>query len=62
LKKLSKFEQVSQKVTPPGTLELLAFDEYCRFDISALFWEIKLGSLYPPEESRNNKTAVFIES
>jgi hypothetical protein len=23
------------------TLELLAFDEYCRFDTSAFFWEIK---------------------
>ncbi len=27
------------------TLELLAFDEYCRFDTSAFFMRIKRGSL-----------------
>jgi hypothetical protein len=35
------------------TLELLAFDEYCRFDTSASFWGIKRGSLYSPKESRS---------
>jgi hypothetical protein len=32
-------------VYPPSrTLELLAFDEYCRFDTSAFFWRIKRAS------------------
>jgi len=38
------------------TLELLAFDEYCRFDTSAF------RSLYTEKESRSIKTAIFIES
>ena len=42
-------------------LKLLAFDEYCRFDISAFFMRIKRASLYTHKESRNIKTAVFIE-
>ena len=42
------------------TLELLAFDEYCRFGTSAFFWGIKRGSLYSPKESRSAKTAVLI--
>jgi hypothetical protein len=44
------------------TLELLAFDEYSRFDTSAFAGDIKRGSLYIPCESRSIKTAVFIES
>jgi hypothetical protein len=44
------------------TLELLAFDEYCRFDTSAFFWEIKRGSLYFPKERRSIETAIFIGS
>jgi hypothetical protein len=44
------------------TLELLAFDEYCRFDTSAFFYRIKRASLYPLKESRSIKTAIFIES
>ena len=43
------------------TLELLAFDEYCRFDTSAFFYEIKRGSLYFVKESRSIKTAIFID-
>ena len=50
-------------VYPPSrTLELLAFDEYCRFDTSAFFRRIKRASLYTPKESRSIKTAIFIES
>jgi hypothetical protein len=44
------------------TLEPLAFDEYCRFNTSAFFWEIKRGSLYFPKESRSIKTAILIGS
>ena len=44
------------------TLEHLAFDEYCRFDTSAFFLNIKRASLYMPKESRSIKTAIFIES
>ena len=44
------------------TLELLAFDEYCRFDTSAFFMRIKRASLYTHKESRSIKTAIFIES
>jgi hypothetical protein len=44
------------------TLELLAFDEYCRFDTSAFFIHIKRGSLYTHKKSRSIKTAIFIES
>jgi hypothetical protein len=44
------------------TLEPLAFDEYCRFDTSALFRGIKRASLYSPKKSRRIKTAIFIES
>ena len=37
-------------VYPPSrTLELLAVDEYCRFDTSAFFRHIKRGSLYMPK-------------
>jgi hypothetical protein len=43
-------------------LELVAFDEYCRFDTSAFFMRIKRGSLYTHKESRSIKTAIFIES
>ena len=48
--------------TKSRTLELLAFDEYCRFDTSAFFRNIKRASLYVPKESRSIKTAIFIES
>jgi hypothetical protein len=34
----------------------LAFDEYCRFDTSALFYHIKRASLYALKESRSIKT------
>jgi hypothetical protein len=44
------------------TLELLAFDEYCRFDTSACASAIKRGSLYRTCASRSIKTAIFIES
>jgi hypothetical protein len=43
-------------------LELLAFDEYCRFDTSSFFWDIKRALHYCPKESRSIKTAIFIES
>jgi hypothetical protein len=43
------------------TLELLAFDEYCRFDTSACASAIKRGSLYRTCASRSIKTAIFIE-
>ena len=36
-------------------LELLAFDEYCRFDTSAFFMRIKRASLYTHKESRSMK-------
>jgi hypothetical protein len=50
-------------VHPPSrTLELLAFDEYCRFDTFAFFMRIKQASLYTHKESRIIKTAIFIES
>ena len=50
-------------VHPPSrTLELLAFNEYCRFDTSARAGRIKRGSLYTPRASRSIKTAIFIES
>ena len=42
-------------------LELLAFDEYCRFDTSAFVMRIK-RSLYTHNESRSIKTAISIES
>jgi len=42
------------------TLELLSFDEYCRFDTSACASAIKRGSLYRTCASRNIKTAIFI--
>ena len=51
-----------RKVPPSRTLELSAFDEYCRFDNSAFFMRIKRGSLYTHKESRSIKTAIFIES
>ena len=44
------------------TLQLLAFDEYCRFDTSAFFRRIIRASPYTPKESRSIKTAIFIES
>ena len=47
---------------PSRTFQLLAFDEYCRFDTSAFFWYTKRGSLYTHRQSRHIKTAVFIES
>ena len=43
-------------------LELLAFDEYCRFNTFSFFWRIERASLYTPKESRSIKTAIFIES
>jgi hypothetical protein len=43
-------------------LKLLAFDEYCRFDTSALFSGIQRASIYTLKESRSIKTAIFIES
>ena len=43
------------------TLELLDFDEYCRFDTSAFFLHIKRASLYMEKESGSIKTAIFIE-
>ena len=50
-------------VYPPSrTLELLAFDEYCRFDNSAFFMRIKRGSLYTHKESRSIKTAISIKT
>ena len=43
-------------VYPPSrTLELLAFDDYCRFDTSAFFLHIKRASLYMQKESRSIK-------
>jgi hypothetical protein len=61
------FRKFSKKKTvdslpPSRTLELLAFDEYCQFDTSAVFMRIKRGSLYTHKESRSIKTAIFIES
>jgi hypothetical protein len=59
----ARHDRAGLTVYPPSrTLEPLAFDEYCRFDTSAFFWRIKLGSLYPPKERRSIKTAIFIES
>jgi hypothetical protein len=50
-------------VYPPSrTFQLLAFDEYCRFDTSACKRGINRGSLYTAFASRNIKMAVFIES
>jgi hypothetical protein len=50
-------------VYPPSrTLELLAFDEYCRFDTTSCASGIKRGSLYRTCERRSLKTEVFIES
>jgi hypothetical protein len=40
------------------TLELLAFDEYCRFDTSAFVEYIKRGSLFVLNESISIKTAI----
>ena len=48
--------------TKSWMLELLACDEYCRFDTSAFFMRIKQCSLYTHKESRGIKTAIFIES
>ena len=39
------------------TLELLAFDEYCRFYTSALFLRIKRASIYMDKQRRSIKTA-----
>jgi len=51
--------RVGLTVYPPSwTLELLAFDEYCRFDTSAFFLNIKRASLYIEKESRSIKTAA----
>ena len=44
------------------TLKLLAFDEYCRFDTSALFSGIQRASIYTLKESRSIKMANSIES
>ena len=46
------------------TLELLAFDEYCRFDTSVFFLRMKRASLYTEKENRSIKTVIdlFIES
>jgi hypothetical protein len=43
-------------------LELLAFDEYCRFDNPALFYKINQASRYLLQESRSIKKAIFVES
>ena len=50
--------------TKSRMLEVLAFDEYWRFDTSDFFWGIKRASLYSPKESRSIKTAIdlFIEN
>jgi hypothetical protein len=45
-----------------GTLKLLAFDEYCRFDTTSCASAITRGSLYRTCARRSIKTAVFIES
>ena len=58
----TKFSTVFLATAKSRILELLAFDEYCRFDTSALFRHIKRASLYMPKESRSIKTAIFIES
>jgi hypothetical protein len=44
------------------TLKLLAFDEYCRFDTSALFSGIQRALIYTLKESNSIKTARSIES
>jgi hypothetical protein len=50
-------------VYPPSrTLEVLAFDEYCRFDTSSFASAIKRASLYRTCERSGIKTAIFIES
>jgi hypothetical protein len=51
-----------KKYRPPRTLELLAFDENCRFDTSALFGGIERALVYPPKHSRSIKSGLFIES
>jgi hypothetical protein len=43
-------------------LEFLAFDEYCRFDTSALLSSLQRASIYTLKESRSIKTAISIES
>jgi hypothetical protein len=43
-------------------LGLLAFDEYCRFDISAFFMRIERGSLYTHKESTTIKRGLIFES
>jgi hypothetical protein len=40
-------------------LESLAFDEKSIFDIFALFYQIKRGSLYPVKGSKNIKSRLF---
>ena len=42
-------KQVPEKVPTPRTLELLAFDENCRFGTPALFGRIKRALVYPPK-------------
>ena len=48
----AKFSTVFLVVEKSRMLQLLAFDEYCRFDTS----------LYPPKSSRSIKSGLFIES
>jgi hypothetical protein len=43
-------------------LEFLAFDEYCRFDTSALLSSLQRASIYTLKERRSIKTAISIES
>jgi hypothetical protein len=57
-----KFSTVFLAAAKSRMLELLAFDEYYRFDTSACASAIKRGSLYRTRASRSIKTAVFIES
>ena len=56
---MAKSKQISQKAPPPRTLEPSALDvhvlEYCRFDTSAFFWEIKRASLYLRKEAEVSK-------
>ena len=55
--------RVGLTVYPPSrTLEVLAFDEYCRFDTSAFFYSIKRASLYTVNERIRIKTTLFVES
>jgi hypothetical protein len=48
-----KFDQVSKKGPTPRTLQTLAFDEECRFDISAFKYKIKQALFYFAFESRS---------